>query len=101
MPWFLVIENVEKELAWLEPHERWSLFLQPLRDALAEEQLGEILNIDELIREEGGRRTLVGDEIAIEVSDLDRARDVLRRIEHQARDRKSDPDRTDEGRGAV
>jgi hypothetical protein len=84
MPFFLSIEDLEEELAWLDPAERWELILQPLMRALAQEQLGKVLNPDSLVREVDGRKVVDADEIAMEVTDLEKARELVLRIEQQA-----------------
>jgi hypothetical protein len=85
MPFFLVIKDIEDELGWLDPAERWELFLRPLRAALAAEGLGDILEADSLVAPVEGRPSFVGDEIAMEVNDLHRARELIASIEQQAR----------------
>lgn len=99
MPFFLVIEDVEEALAWLDPGERWTLFLQPLMAALAEERLGAVLEAESLVEEVEGRTIVVGDEIAMEVTDTGRAWELIRRIERQAGDAKEPPSIEQEGVG--
>lgn len=85
MSFFLSIENIDEELAWLDPAERWELFLAPLIRALAEEHLGEVIDVESLVSNSDGRRVVIADEISIEVSDTEGAAELALRIEQQAK----------------
>jgi hypothetical protein len=87
MNFYLVIENVAEELSWLSPDDRWTLFLMPLIDALTAKGLGTVLNVDELVQEVDGRRIIVGNEIAMKVSDLEQGWTLIRQIETEAQAR--------------
>ena len=81
---FLLIENLEQQLSWMSPADRWQSFLEPLINTLREEQLGKVLDIDKLVADSNHGKVVVGNELAMRVSDLPRTIQLIRRIEQQA-----------------
>lgn len=85
MTYFLVIDNIDEVLSWLEPAERWDLFLEPLIQGLNEAKLGTVLDVESLVEESGGQKRVISNEIAIEVSNFEKAQALLCRIQTAAR----------------
>jgi hypothetical protein len=95
MKFYLVIENAAEELGWLSPADRWHLFLLPLTKALLAEKIGKVLYVDELIQDDNGQKIMVGNEIAMRVTDLEKATVLIRQIEQKAAEQVKMPSSVD------
>jgi hypothetical protein len=84
MSFFITIDNFDEELEDLTPAQRWERVLQPLAEALEREELGSVVDLDSLIVQTNDGPGVIASEVCLEVTDMKRAKELVREIEKRA-----------------